>query len=547
MVEKKGEKSMWIDEQTKEDLQLNHLLSRFQPFTSIGKQQASQLTPFLPGEEDQWQQLLNEQVTLKRQLKDLKLRIRISTALQQIRDPSPLLLKLEQADCLSITEWFHLKKFLWSISEWDNGLERANLHKFTLSQEEKHVLSQLIWKLNPESILRESFALSDSFHPELKKIRRMLHSLAKKDMLLQEKEIQEIEQTYPIKRNRFGEWVISRHSVLEVQMRQDERLFCTKETGFDVIFSLRLSPERSRIQQELQQWCRREEELELQVLRKLSDEFHPYVSLLKRFLDLVVDFDLKWARVRVGESWNGVKPEWSTACLSVVEAKHPLMVEYLNASGSEFTPFSIEVHSGVTVIMGPNMGGKTVALKTLGLIVCLAQLGFFVPAQKCQMPLFSWIGSLIGDYQEMNKGLSSFGAEIARLIQYLKKEKIGLLLLDEIGRGTNPLEGVALSEAITIYLQSTSHFSIHVTHFHQVAKLQGVRGYQMAGLKDLNTWPMKRSIKEVHRSLQERMDFRLLPLETGGAISEQALIIAEGLGLPQEIVAEARKRLQKEE
>jgi DNA mismatch repair protein MutS2 len=199
------------------------------------------------------------------------------------------------------------------------------------------------------------------------------------------------------------------------------------------------------------------------------------------------------------------------------------------------------------VVIGANMGGKTAALKTMGMIALLSQYGFFVPAASCKLPLFAWVRGIIGDLQDAEAGLSSFGSEIARLRDSMDLGDGGLLLLDEIGRGTNPAEGAALARAIAGHFTRRRLWSVHVTHYQEVLEVKGVRGYRVAGFSRSREQQGSLLPEDLQQAIAVGMDYRLLPLKPGETIPHEALWIAERLGLDPAIVEEAKSGLRKEE
>ncbi|SFI68434.1 lysine 5,6-aminomutase reactivase ATPase KamC [Thermoflavimicrobium dichotomicum] len=539
---------MWMDEETRKDILFDELLSRFQPYTLVGKRKARNLPPFLPGQEKEWKQLLDEQEILQREfLMHPNQTSVIRSALEHLPDIDGIIDQMKSKEVPSLTEWFQLKQFLWHSYIWMRSLQEIGLNRFSFTQAEIGTCELLLRQLNPFEPLQPSFALYDEFDPELKEARQQRTAIEREIQKQNELRAQAIEEKCSIRRNRFREWVVQRGTEEEQALLQDDQVQLVRETVYDRIFVLKPSKEQEVLQQEQMNWNRMIEQLEQKVLEKLTAFFQPYLEWLKQTEEKIVSFDLLWARVRAAESWQGVKPELSDESLVIEGGIHPLIAIQLEEQQSSFIPIDLEIKPGVTIIIGPNMGGKTVTLKTIGMIVALAQYGFFVPANTCRLPLFSWIASLMGDQQDVKKGLSTFGAEMVRLSGYLQNHTIGLLLLDEIGRGTNPVEGSALSVAVTRYLVDQGYYAVHVTHFRDVVQVEGIRGYRMGGLKNLGDWHVHFGHgEEIARSLQEQMDYRLLPLEAGDTIPEQALILAERLGLPSLIVEEARRRMQRE-
>ena len=98
------------------------------------------------------------------------------------------------------------------------------------------------------------------------------------------------------------------------------------------------------------------------------------------------------------------------------------------------------------------------------------------------MPLVAFVSGVMGDGQDARAGLSTFGAEVKRVADWFREKEGGLLLIDEIGRGTNPVEGAALSAAVTASLARSDHWAVHVTHYAEVLEVAGVRRYRTAGL-----------------------------------------------------------------
>ena len=170
------------------------------------------------------------------------------------------------------------------------------------------------------------------------------------------------------------------------------------------------------------------------------------------------------------------------------EMINPQTADALHSSGRKFTPVSIELLSGSTVITGANMGGKSVAVKTLALNVLLALCGFPVFCREAELPHFAGIHLLCEDMEDSLGGLSSFGGEMIHfdgILSEIKTESTALVLLDEFARGTNPHEGAALVRAAVKYFNNRRGcFALITTHFDDVACCAPMH-YQVIGLKNV--------------------------------------------------------------
>ncbi|MEX2295043.1 MAG: Smr/MutS family protein [Gemmatimonadota bacterium] len=187
------------------------------------------------------------------------------------------------------------------------------------------------------------------------------------------------------------------------------------------------------------------------ILRETTDLLRPARAELGDAFDAQVELDTLWARALTARRWSGVPPELvppADQALRVVEARHPLLVE----QGIPVVPFFLELGGDerAVVISGPNTGGKTVLLKAMGLIHALAQSGVVPPvAEGTRLPLVEDIFADIGDEQSLAASLSTFSAHLANVREILDGAgPRSLVLVDEMGTGTDPSEGAALARAL---------------------------------------------------------------------------------------------------
>lgn len=282
----------------------------------------------------------------------------------------------------------------------------------------------------------------------------------------------------------------------------------------------------------------REERREVErVLRALTAAARPRARELAASLDALAETDSLYARARWALAHGGARPEVvdpagrQGAAVRLVAAHHPLLLE----AGEPSVPFDLDLAADETVLLvsGPNAGGKTVLLKTLGVTSLLAQAGVLPPVGPgTRLPLFRRFFAVIGDEQSIAASLSSFSAQVASLQEALARaDASSLVLLDEVGGNTDPAEGAALAAAVLLRLAGQARLTVATTH--------------LGALKALAA----EDPRIVNASLQFdtaalRPTFRLLRDRPGRSY---ALEIARRLGLPGDVLAEARSRLGEEE
>jgi DNA mismatch repair protein MutS2 len=273
-----------------------------------------------------------------------------------------------------------------------------------------------------------------------------------------------------------------------------------------------------------------EEEREtLRVLRDLSGMLRPELPTLRGAVEMCVAVDDLVARARYAVASEGEVPEVvaAPAGLRVVNGRHPLLL----AGSDRVVPFDLDMDPGerTLLISGPNTGGKTVLLKAVGLASALAQSGIVPPVGTgTRLPAFGGYFADIGDRQSISASLSTFSAHVAMLRRVLADADAGaLVLLDEVGSGTDPAEGAALAAAILASLTSRGTLTLATTH--------------LGALKDLAS----HTAGVVNASLQ--FDAATLTptyrFVKGVPGRSYGLAIARRLGIASEVLADAEARV----
>ncbi len=264
------------------------------------------------------------------------------------------------------------------------------------------------------------------------------------------------------------------------------------------------------------------------ILRELTSLLRVHLFDLEENLDALATLDFIHAKASLALRLKASKPVRSDKTLEIRNGRFPiLLLKY----GSEKKVVPLNLKMGETfrilVITGPNAGGKTVALKTIGLLSLMAQAGLLVPAEEfSRFPVFDRIFVDIGDWQSVEQDLSTFSAHVARLGEILAHATSdSLVLIDEIGTGTDPLEGAALSMAFLEKLREIGCLTIVTTH-------QGALKAFAHDLEGAENGAMTFD----EESLQPTYQFRV-----GVPGSSYAFEIARRLGLPQEVIQRARQ------
>lgn len=283
-----------------------------------------------------------------------------------------------------------------------------------------------------------------------------------------------------------------------------------------------------------------EEQREIErILRELSARVGVYEAEISNNIVLVAELDLALAKARYARDARATEPAITTSVqsreegkksyapvLKLIEARHPLI-------GEKAVPLTVEIGGDypILVITGPNTGGKTVALKTIGLLSIMAQAGMPIPAsaQSC-LPVFDNIFADIGDEQSIEQTLSTFSWHMGNIIRVIRDATgSSLVLLDELGTSTDPVEGSALACSILRYFLQQGTIAVASTHYSDLKMF----AHTNSGLRNAS------------------LDFdpvTLIPtyhMTIGIPGGSNALATASRLGLPAEIVTGAREMLSK--
>ncbi len=315
---------------------------------------------------------------------------------------------------------------------------------------------------------------------------------------------------------------------------------------------------------ELVRLLEEEQEEIRRILLEMTRRIAAQADAINAAADALSELELQFAKARFAEEYDCVGVNFGSAILSAVgrsslpaprepdahlpaadtgsagqkpaphlllhKARHPLLERTLKARRGRVVPVTVELDSDQRqlVITGPNTGGKTVTLKTVGLLVLMAQSGMPVPADRAQLPIFDAVLADIGDYQSIEQNLSTFSSHVTN-IDFIARTATprSLVLLDELGSATDPEEGAALAVAIAEHFRRLAAITVIATH-HTSLKVYGAH----------TPGVLNAAVGFDEQTLQPTFELRLgMPGASAG------INIAHQLGLNPEIIQSARARL----
>jgi DNA mismatch repair ATPase MutS len=478
---------MKISYELKQQLGLQFLLDSMEPNCVYGQEEIRQAAPFLPENRDELMAELTRLCNLlkvfdkdKRQLDQLGL---VLMNLKEVRGA----IKRGESSILNDLELFDMKQFLLQS-------QKLMVEYLALGQSVKldgiafFDLREALFVLDPEQKELPGFYIYDAYSSSLAEIRKL--------------------------KKQFEVALRQEHS----EKRRQELLALRKEQVL------------------------REEEQERLVREQITVKLRPHFAAILANAKMAGKLDFLLQKAILAKRYGGVCPEITADWLEFDQIRSPQIEAFLKDRGKEFVPVSFAMGKGAAVVTGANMGGKSVALKTITLNILLAQCGFFIYGRSGKVPMYDQVCVIAEEFQSLQNGLSSFGGEIMALQQAIVQLAGGFcfLVFDELARGTNPDEGTAIVQAVVRFLKQQHAMTIVATHYDHIAEMADYH-YRVLGLKNVNMIELETEIRSVDRKkgidvIAKYMDYGIYKVAHSEDCPREAIHICGLLGLDHRVM-----------
>ena len=271
--------------------------------------------------------------------------------------------------------------------------------------------------------------------------------------------------------------------------------------------------------------------LEYDVFNEIKDEIKKYISQLQKVSGYIAYLDVMGDFATIAEEHNFIRPEINdNHIIEIIGGRHPVVESVIEGEYID-NDVILDENTNILIITGPNMSGKSTYMRELGIIAILNQMGSYVPAKKCNLPIFDKIFTRIGASDDLVGGESTFMVEMKESANALKNAtKNSLILFDELGRGTSTYDGMSLAGSIIKYISKNIKCkTLFSTHYHELTDME----YKLD------------DVKNVHVTISEEgEDITFLHKVLDGSVDKSyGINVAKLAGLPSSVIEEANELL----
>lgn len=527
-----------------------HVLHSINVITPYGVKRVKDVKPFFPGQERELREEFEKLELIRAMVVDYPKEIEeLSEIFMEIKEIG-FTLDRSLKNVLSVIELYEIKTFLLQTKRARDLLADISHNmppEFKLTD-----TTALLDVLDPSGDRINTFYIYDQFSEKLGEMRKQKRELELAVRRSQKEIRRRLEAEHKFQMTPKCELLVPKADEATLTLaRSIPELEQSEEDYMTITFTVKPNEEIYALQKQMEDLNGLIEDEEVAIRTDLSQKIGAESDILKKNCDTIGALDFAVAKAIYAQKNSCVRPQITEEHeLHIREGRNLQVEEVLVSKGKTYCPVSVDLKDGISCITGANMGGKTISLKMIGQVALLAQYGFFVPCESASLGLSNFMQVLIGDSQNVQRGLSSFGSEMEELREILDNAKErSLILIDEIASGTNPTEGLALTRSLIHYLMDRTYITVITTHFDHAAVGNVVHNMQVRGLADVDFTRLSKELAYANRKerieiIGKYMDYRLYAVEDEMQIPKDALNIAKMLGIYDEIIDYARDILQ---
>lgn len=544
--------TFFANNKTKETVGFNFMLQKMETRTPYGFQRLKEIKAYEIGEEGK----LKEELDL------------ISHVIHWIKDESETIQSLDDILChikelkqtirrsrgedLTVVELYELKVLFLHMEKIKSLLDKLYKNEVMPGVPTLDSVAGILKKLDPSGHGLETFFISDEFSENLAILRQQRKVIEGELKTLLKSKKTYIQSQYHIKLSPKNNILVAKSNAEQIEaIKGIKELVVEDEDYLNIKFKIPYDEAMAKKENEINEYKEKIEMEEMLVRRQLSREVFKWEAVILNNLDEIGRLDFLLSKGKFSIEYECVKPTiLETHEIHIVCGRHIQVESILKEKGKTYTPISIDLNQGATCITGANMGGKTITLKLVGLMALMVQHGLFVPCQSMKIGLSTSVNIITGDSQSLERGLSTFGSEMENVRVVLENViQRGIVLIDEIASGTNPMEGLGLTKSLVEYLSQKPYISLVTTHFDHVAKIEGVKNLQVMGLGSVDMKALGHQLKYARHEerlnmIGSHMDYRLMEVKENSVVPKDALNIARAMGIDENILKRAQEIIE---
>ncbi|MCC5912095.1 MAG: DNA mismatch repair protein MutS [Clostridiaceae bacterium] len=541
----------FITTEIQEEIGLKQVLQKLPVQSPYGKDAKENIKPYLMEDLEALKGILTDlRVFLKTMEQDSQLTRGLKRILGELKDIKGSIYRAKAGEILSEVEFFEIKKQMIAMEKLRKFILN---YKMQIAYFKLAPMKEIVKVLDPEETGMETFYIYDVYSEVLIDIRKQKRQteniIHQKNKILKE----EVYKKTGVKPKLNGEIIVLKEDQQLLEKFVDyDKVYQTAENFRSFIFKVKPSEDLKTMKAQIEDLKQLEEEEEFKIRKRLSKTIGNHAEAILNNIDFIGKIDFTMGKAILALQTKAVEPQIvDYPKVAIKGGRHVVVEEKLKCQGSDYTPIDVNLDRGVTLITGANMGGKTITLKMMALLTAMTQLGLYPPAEEVILGPVAFIYFSSGDQQSAENGLSTFGAEIQGLKEVIERaEDTGLILIDELARGTNPIEGYGISKGVIQYLKKKPSLTVITTHFDGLGAIEAIHHLQVVGLKNVSLEILRKELedKRNHKGLLEKhMDYRLEEKRGEATAPKDAIMVAKLMGLTEEILTEAKKAIGERE